>query len=211
VEPVGELDDQDPEIEGHGHDHLADGLGLGGVAELHLVELGHPVDQVGDLVAEVGPGLLQGVAGVLHGVVEQGRDQGGGVHAELGQDGGHGHRVGDERLAAGPLLAPVLALGHLVGLVEQAHVGPGVGGPVGGDQRLQRGLVGRTVGEGVHGAGGERAHAPAQRPRRRRRGRVPRPGYRGGVGHGAVDLRPHSSPHSRPPGTCWCRPPRLLW
>ena len=54
VQPVGELDDQHPDVARHRHDHLADGLGLGGVAVLHLVELGDPVDEQRDLVAEVG-------------------------------------------------------------------------------------------------------------------------------------------------------------
>ena len=53
VQPVGELDDQDPDVLAHRDDHLADGLGLRGVAVLDLVELGDAVDERGDLVAEV--------------------------------------------------------------------------------------------------------------------------------------------------------------
>ena len=55
MEAVAELDEQDADVLGHGHDHLADRLGLGGLAVLELVELGDAVDQQGDLVAEVGP------------------------------------------------------------------------------------------------------------------------------------------------------------
>ena len=53
VEPVGELDDQHPDVARHRDDHLADGLGLRGVAVLDLVELGDAVDELRDLVAEV--------------------------------------------------------------------------------------------------------------------------------------------------------------
>jgi hypothetical protein len=55
---------------------------------------------VGDLVAEVGPGPLEGVGGVLDGVVQQRRHQRGGVDAQLREDAGDRERVGDERLAA---------------------------------------------------------------------------------------------------------------
>ena len=51
---------------------------------------------------------LQRVAGVLDRVVQQGGDQRGGVHAELGQDRGHRQRVGDVRVAALAQLAAVL-------------------------------------------------------------------------------------------------------
>jgi hypothetical protein len=70
VQPVGQLDDQHPDVTGHGHDHLADGLGLGRVAVLDLVELGHPVDQLGDVRAELTAQLSQRVGGVLDRVVQ---------------------------------------------------------------------------------------------------------------------------------------------
>ena len=54
VQPVGELDDQDPDVPGHRDHHLAHGLGLGDLAVLDLVQLGDPVHQGRDLVPEVG-------------------------------------------------------------------------------------------------------------------------------------------------------------
>ena len=60
VEPVGELDDEHPDVARHRDDHLADGLGLRRVAVLHLVELGHAVDQHRHLVAEVLAQLRRG-------------------------------------------------------------------------------------------------------------------------------------------------------
>ena len=45
VQPVGELDHQHPDVAGHRDHHLADGLRLGGLAVLDLVQLGDAVDQ----------------------------------------------------------------------------------------------------------------------------------------------------------------------
>ena len=110
VQPVGQLDDQHPDVLAGRDDHLADRLGLGGLAVERLVELGHPVDQVGHLGAEVLVQRLERVAGVLDGVVQQRGDQGGGVHAELGADLRDRERVGDVRLAALAHLAAVHVL-----------------------------------------------------------------------------------------------------
>jgi hypothetical protein len=100
VQPVGELDDQDADVPRHGDHHLADGLRLRGVAVADLVELGHPVDEHRHFLAEVGLQCRQAVGGVLDGVVEQGGRQGCRGHAQLGEDGGHGERVGDVGVAA---------------------------------------------------------------------------------------------------------------
>jgi hypothetical protein len=54
VQPVGQLDDQDADVAAHRDDHLADGLGLRRLPVHDLVELRHPVDHGGDLLAEVG-------------------------------------------------------------------------------------------------------------------------------------------------------------
>jgi hypothetical protein len=53
VQPVRKLDHQHPRVAGHRDDHLPDGLGFCGGAELDLVQLGDTVDQVCDLIAEV--------------------------------------------------------------------------------------------------------------------------------------------------------------
>ena len=124
VQPVGELDDQDARVLGHGDDHLAHGLGLRGLAELDLVELGDAVDEEGDLVAEVAAQVLQAVLGVLDGVVQQAGHQRGRVHAQLGEDRGHRERVRDVRVAALALLAAVPALGDLVGASRSGAASP---------------------------------------------------------------------------------------
>ncbi len=50
VQPVGHLDHQHPRVAGHRDDHLADrSRPRRRVPEGHLVQLGHPVDEVADL------------------------------------------------------------------------------------------------------------------------------------------------------------------
>ena len=54
VQAVGELDQQDADILGHGEQQLAQIFGLGGFLgdQVEARDLGQPVDQRGDLVAE---------------------------------------------------------------------------------------------------------------------------------------------------------------
>ena len=50
METVGQLDNQDPNVLGHGHHHLADGLGLGflpGQVVGDPVQLGNPIGDPG--------------------------------------------------------------------------------------------------------------------------------------------------------------------
>ena len=169
VQPVGELDDEHPDVAGHGHDHLADRLGLGGVAVGDLVELGDAVDEQRDLLAEVRAQVVEAVVGVLDGVVQQRRGQRRGRHAQLGEDRRHRHGVGDVRVAALAHLPVVGALGHRVRPLEQRGVGLGVGGPDRDEQRLEDGADRRTAGAapgparqqpaGPGGRGGTRAPA----------------------------------------------------
>ncbi len=87
-------------------------------------------------------------------------------------------RVGDVRVAGLAELPGVPVVGRVVGALQQPGVGLGVGGPVGGDQRLEhladlRCLPGRVEpGQpGPHPAPGRRAGQPeAARGRRRRPG-----------------------------------------
>ena len=84
VEPVGQLDQQDPGVLGHGDQHLAHGGGLLGLAgvEADPVQLGDPVDDGGHVGAELGLDLGQPEAGVLDRVVEQGGRDGDVVEAQ---------------------------------------------------------------------------------------------------------------------------------
>ncbi len=137
VQPVGELDHQHPGVAGHRDDHLADGLGLRGRPQFDLVQLGDAVDQVRHLVAELGAELVQGVVGVLDGVVQQAGHQRGGVHTELGQNRRDRQRVRDVRVARLAPLTAVLLLGDVVGALEQREVRLRVEFAVHGGERLK--------------------------------------------------------------------------
>ncbi len=77
VQPIGDLDQDDPQVARRGQDQLAEGLGLGLVAAdvLVLADLGDAVDQRGDLLAELGGEILASGAGVLEHVVQQRRSR----------------------------------------------------------------------------------------------------------------------------------------
>ena len=114
VQPVGELDQDDADVLRHRDDHLAVVLGLGVLAALEVDagQLRDAVDELRDLVAELGAQLLELDVGVLDDVVQQrGRDRLL-VEAELGADLRDPERVVDEVLARAPLLALVRALGE---------------------------------------------------------------------------------------------------
>ena len=138
VQAVGELDDEHPDVFRHRDDHLAHGLGLGAVAVLDLVELRDAVDEHGDLVAEVGPHLVERVVGVFDGVVQQRRRDGLRSDAEVGEDLRDRDRVRDVRLAALALLALVGALGGRVRALDEREVGLRVVHPHGAHQRVDR-------------------------------------------------------------------------
>jgi hypothetical protein len=124
VQAVGQLDQDDPDVAGHGQQHLAEALGLllllGG--ELDAVQLGQAVDEVGHLRAEFFEQLLLGDAGVFHDVVQQRRHQGFGVELPAGADLGDRDRVRDVGLAAGAELPEVGIVADPVGFADAAQV-----------------------------------------------------------------------------------------
>ncbi len=125
VEPVGELDDHDPHVLGHGHEHLPDVLGLLLLHRPGAPELGqlrHAVHEAGDVPAEALLDLGDGVVGVLGNVVEQRRGQRLGVHLERGEVVGHRDRMGDVLLARAAELALVRGDGRVVGAADQGGV-----------------------------------------------------------------------------------------
>ena len=88
VEPVGELDQDDPRVVRHRHDHLPVVLGLGLLAALEADprQLGDALDQVRDVGAELAADVVDRRLGVLDDVVEE---RGGDrllVEVELGAD-----------------------------------------------------------------------------------------------------------------------------
>ncbi len=101
VQTVGELDDDDADVLRHGDEHLADVLRLLLFVsrQRDFAEFGDAVDELGDLIAEDVPDVVQGDIGVFHGVVQDGGDDGLVIHAEIEQDARDRDRMHDVRLS----------------------------------------------------------------------------------------------------------------
>ena len=130
VQPVAQLDEDDPHVLGHGHEHLAKVLHLlvlpGGI--LHPGELGDALHQVGDLGGEQPGDVVVGGVGVLNAVVEEGRDDGVLVQLQLVDDLRHGDGVDDIGLPAFAQLGPVVVVGIFKGCADALSVRRWVGG-----------------------------------------------------------------------------------
>jgi hypothetical protein len=125
VETVGELDEQDPDVLGHRHQHLAQRgclLCLLGV-ELQAVEFGDAVDNGGHVGAEFPLDVALRHRRVFDRIVKQGRSDGHIVEAEVGEDQRHPERVGDVGLPRTPHLFLVGLPRQLVGALDEVAVG----------------------------------------------------------------------------------------
>jgi hypothetical protein len=117
VHAVRELDHDDADIPHHREQHLAKALRLGflAVLELNLIEFAHPVDELGDDLAEDGGDFGLRGRRVLDHVVQDGRDQRIGVQPQIRQNVRNGDRMRDVRLARNPLLAVMPFCAELIG------------------------------------------------------------------------------------------------
>jgi hypothetical protein len=143
VQPVGELDQDHAHVVGHGDDHLAVVLRLGVLAALEADagQLRDALDELGDLVAELVPHLLDRDVGVLDDVVEErGRDRLV-VEVQLGADLGRTERVVDEVLARAALLTLVCARGIRERAAQQLPIDVRVVGRDLGEQLLDEVLM----------------------------------------------------------------------
>ncbi len=130
VQPVGELDQQHPDVARHRDDHLAHVLRLlllTGV-ELVALELRQAVDDAGHLGPEPRLDVGHGDLGVLHGVMEERGLEGRGVEPQIREDARDRDGVGDEILAGLAELALVRGFRERVGANDLARIGPGVVG-----------------------------------------------------------------------------------
>ncbi len=123
VQPVGQFDHEHPDVLGHRDDHLAHGLGLCAVAIFEFVELGDPIDEHRDLVAEVVSKQVERVVGVLDRVMEDRSGEGLRSDAEIREDLGDGDRMRDVRLSAAPQLPPVGEFGGHIGPLDHTDIG----------------------------------------------------------------------------------------
>ena len=101
VQPVGQLDQDHPDVARHRDHHLAVVLGLLLVTALEgdAGELRHAVHQLRDVLAEALPHVRERGARVLDGVVQQRGAERVGVEAHAGADLRHADGMGDELLA----------------------------------------------------------------------------------------------------------------
>ena len=97
VQTVGELDDDDADVLGHGDEHLADVLRLLLLVsrQRDFTEFGDAADELGDLIAKGRGKVFEGNVGVLDRVVQDGGDDGLVVHAEVKEDARDCDRVHD--------------------------------------------------------------------------------------------------------------------
>ena len=124
VQPVGELDQQHADVVGDGEQKLTQVFRLLRFLgdEIELFQLGQSLDQNADVVTEQALDLGTGGVGILDGVVEERRGNGGVVELEIGEDRGDLQRVREIRIAGGPFLLAMGPHGVDVGAVEQVLV-----------------------------------------------------------------------------------------
>ena len=128
VQAVGKLDEDDPDVLGHGYEHFAQivTLRLGHRLELDLPQFRHTVDELRDLVTEALANLFDRGFGVFDSVVQQRGFKGGGVHVEFGENQRDLDRVIDERLTALAHLTLVREMCEVIRLVESGQIGVGI-------------------------------------------------------------------------------------
>ena len=124
VQAVGELDQNHADVAGHGHGHLLEilGLRLGLGFEVHLGQFADPVDQFGHGFAELRVERFLGDAGVFDHVVQHGGHQALMIHVHVGEDAGHGQRMGHVGFATAAALAIVRLFGVEVGPAYQVDL-----------------------------------------------------------------------------------------
>jgi hypothetical protein len=130
METVGELDDEDPQVVGHGEEHLAEVAGLlfALAMEMELFEFGDALYEVGYGRAKLTADRGDGDAGVLDGIVEERSRQGVGVSLDFSKKESHLERVVDVGFAGEALLTVVGLVRETIGREETLAV---LGGPIG--------------------------------------------------------------------------------
>ena len=131
VQPVGQLDQDDPDVIHHGQQHLAEVLGLSFFArrEPNGANLGDAFDDMGDLGAEQLTNPVDGRQGVFDDVVEQAGGNRHRVELHVRQKVRNCKRMNQIRLARMADLAPVLERREHVGPAEELDVGVRAVGP----------------------------------------------------------------------------------
>ena len=143
---VGQLDEHDAQVARHRHQHLAEVFGLRLLirGELHLVELGQAIDQLGDFLAEAFGQLMLGGPRIFEDIVHQGCADGVGIHPPLDDGTGHSQRMSDIGFAGHALLVRMRFSRKGVGGLDSFYIDSGEivetieENPVGGLHRARR-------------------------------------------------------------------------
>jgi hypothetical protein len=124
VQPVGQLDEDDADIIGHGEEHLAEVFRLALLfgLEVNFTDLGDAVYQVGNLFAEHPGKLFQCGQGIFNGIVQQTGNHRRDIELQVGKNGRNLHRVHQIRLTGEPCLS-LMHLGAVdIGLADKIQV-----------------------------------------------------------------------------------------
>ena len=166
VAAIGQFDEHDAQIARHGHQHLAEILGLRVLVglEFEAIQLGQAVNEFGNFLAEAVGDLRFGHRRIFHHVMEKGSDDGLRIHAPFGERAGYGEGVrdigfaGEAGLATMGLFAEAVRFEDVVNLFLR-QVAQGIDeDPVGrifelinsrAERRLRGGTVGLLRGFGV--------------------------------------------------------------
>jgi hypothetical protein len=117
VQAVGELDEDDADIPGHGQGHFLEVLRLFFLqrVELNLRQLRHAVHEIGDSFPELFGDRLLVDPRIFDNVVEHRRHETLVVHVHVGEDARHGEGVSDVGFAGAALLPEMRLFGVVVG------------------------------------------------------------------------------------------------
>ena len=124
MQAVGELDDDDADVLGHGEEHLAqrEGLLLVHAVDFDVGELGHAIDELGHRIAKQAGNIGKRGLGILDGIVQQRGAHHVAVHLEVGQNDSYLDGMVNVHLARTALLVAVLLGGKAVGLLHLREV-----------------------------------------------------------------------------------------
>ena len=152
MQTVGQFHQQDTHVPGDGEDEFAQVLGLARVLGLKLQsrQLGHALDQRGDLLPEPLGDVVAGGGGVLDHIMQQGGDDGRRVQPIVGQNARHLDRMGEIGIAGGPQLRAVHLHRIDIGAVQQRLVRGGIIGAHSLDQFELAQHPGAGMGVRVH-------------------------------------------------------------
>ena len=150
MQPISQLHQQDPDVVGHRKHQFAEIFRLLGAfrKQLELRELGYAIDKAGDLGPKILLDVLNGRAGVLHGVVKERCRDRRRIELQIGENSRHFQRVREIGITRRALLRTVGLHRKHIGPIEDRFVRVRI---VGADPLNQRRLTHEPVPAHAHG------------------------------------------------------------